>query len=260
MTRGSGRARAISSFLLFSCCLVVFLTLSLTTEARAADLASASLQQPRAEAGEHQVRAEAGKPSREAAGEDETAEFRHSASVKFLAKITGLSLEHAYWLSVVVNFAVIAGLIFWFSRKYLPGMFRSRTAFIQKAMQEARLASEEAKQRLAGIEARLSRLDAEIGQMRAVAEKDARAEEARIQAAAAEDARKVVESVGQEIAAAARAARRELTEYAADLAVSLAKKQIQVAPAADQVLVRDFAQQLAATQPNGAEPSGKGRQ
>ena len=83
-------------------------------------------------------------------------------------------------------------------------MFRDRTASIQQAMQEARQASEEANRRLAEIEARLSRLDAEIGGMREAAEKEAAAEEVRIKAAAAEDARKIVESAEQEIAAAAK--------------------------------------------------------
>ena len=38
---------------------------------------------------------------------------------------------------MVLNFAVIAGVIIWAGRKYLPGMFRDRTTAIQKAMQEA---------------------------------------------------------------------------------------------------------------------------
>ncbi len=185
------------------------------------------------------------KESREAAGEDEQAQFKHSASVQLVARLTGLSLEHAYWLCVLLNFAVIAGTIFYFSKKNLPGVFRGRTAFIQKAMQEARQASEEANHRLAEIEVRLSRLDAEIGGMREAAAKEAAAEEARIKAAAAEDARKIVESAEQEIAAAAKSARRELTAYAANLAVSLAAKQIKVDAATDQALVRSFAKELA---------------
>jgi F-type H+-transporting ATPase subunit b len=184
------------------------------------------------------------KETPEAAGESDEAQFKQSASVKFVAKLTGLSLQQAYWLSVLVNFGVVAGLICWFSKKKLPDMFRSRTAFIQKAMEEARQASEEANRRLADIESRLSRLGVEIGEMRAAAEKEAAAEEARIKAAAAEDARKIVESAEQEIAAAAKSARRELTAYTADLAVSLATKQIKVESATDQGLVRSFAQQL----------------
>jgi F-type H+-transporting ATPase subunit b len=180
----------------------------------------------------------------EAASEDEQAEFKHSASVQLIARLTGLSLEHAYWLATTINFAVIAGLIAWFSKKNLPAIFRNRTASIQKAMQEARRASEDANRRLSDIESRLARLDTEINEMRAGAEKEAAAEEERIKAAAAEDARKIVQSAEQEIAAAAKLARRELTAYAADLAVSLARRQIKVDPDTDQVLVRSFAQEL----------------
>ena len=101
---------------------------------------------------EHSANAASGelaKESREAAGEDEQAQFKHSASVQMVAKLTGLSLDHAYWLCVVLNFAVVAGAVVYFSKKNLPGMFRNRTASIQKAMQEARKASEEANRRLA---------------------------------------------------------------------------------------------------------------
>jgi len=177
-------------------------------------------------------------------GEEETAQFKHSASVKLLSRITGLSLEGAYWLAVVLNFAIVAGVIVWASRKNLPAIFRSRTASIQKSIEEARRASEDANQRLAQIESRLGRLGDEIAQMRATSEKEAAAEEDRIKASAVEDAKRIVESAEQEIAAAAKAARRELTSYAADLAVTLATKQIHVDASTDQALVRRFANQL----------------
>jgi F-type H+-transporting ATPase subunit b len=189
---------------------------------------------------------ELARDSREAAGEDENAQFKHSATVQMVARITGLSLQNAYWLCLIFNFAVVAGLIVWVSKKNLPGLFRNRTAQIQQAMEEARRASADANQRLADIGARLSKLDAEIAAMRAAAEKEAVAEEGRIKAAAEEDARKIIQAAEQEIAAAAKTARRELKAYAASLAVSLAAKQIRVDAAADQALVRDFAAQLAA--------------
>ena len=194
--------------------------------------------------------------SNEAAGEgeDEMAEFKQSASVRMIGRLTGLNLQQSYWLSVLLNFVVIAAVIAWAGRKYLPGMFRDRSAAIQKAMQEAQMASEEARRRLADIESRLMKLDVEIGRMRDAAEKEGEAEEARIQAAAEEDARKIVASAEQEIAAAAKAARRQLTAYAADLAVALARKQIHVDSATDQALVRNFASQLGA-----ADDSGKDR-
>jgi F-type H+-transporting ATPase subunit b len=194
--------------------------------------------------------------SNEAAGEgeDEMGEFKKSASVRAIARVTGLNLQQSYWLSVVLNFLVIAAVIVWAGRKYLPGIFRDRSAAIQKAMQEAQKASEEARRRLAEIESRLMRLDGEIGMMRNAAEKEGAAEEARIQAAAEEDARKIVASAEQEIAATVKAARRQLTAFAADLAVGLARKQIHVDVTTDQALVRDFAGQLGVV-----DDSGKGR-
>jgi F-type H+-transporting ATPase subunit b len=187
------------------------------------------------------------KEAHEAAAEaEEQAQFKHSWMVQWVSSLTGLSLDNAYWLCVVLNFAIVAGAVGYFSTKSLPGMFRNRTASIQKAMQEARKASEDANRRLGEIETRLSRLDTEIGAMRASAEKEAAAEEARIKAAAEEDGRKIVESAEQEIAAAAKLARRELTNYAANLAVALAAKQIKVDPATDQALVQDFARELSA--------------
>src|ERR1700722_15371985 len=192
--------------------------------------------------------------TREAAGEekDETEEFKQSAPVRWIAEHTGLSLQHAYWLCVLLNFAVIGIALLQVGRKHLPGLFRDRSASIQRAMQDAQKASEEARRKLAEIESRLMKLDVEIGMMRDSAEKEAVAEEARIKAAAEEDARKMLESAQQEIAAAAKAARRELTAYAADLAVGLAQKQIHVDAATDQALVRGFAGQM------DAAPRGPG--
>ncbi|MBZ5685068.1 MAG: ATP synthase F0 subunit B [Acidobacteriia bacterium] len=193
--------------------------------------------------------------SREAAGQekDEMEEFKHSASVQAIHRLTGLSVQQSYWACFVFNFLVIAALIVWAGRKFLPGIFRDRTAAIQKAMQEAQKASEEARRRLAEIESRLQKLDVEIGMMRNAAEKEGEAEEARIKAAAEEDAHKIVAMAEQEIVAAVKAARRQLTAHAADLAVGLAQKQIHVDTATDQALVRNFAGQLG----SASESSGK---
>jgi F-type H+-transporting ATPase subunit b len=198
--------------------------------------------------------------AREAAGEEnnEIDQFKKSGSVQLVARLTGLSPSNAYLFSVVLNFVVVAAVIVWAGRKYLPGMFRARTAAIQKAMQEAQKAGEEARRRLAEIESRLMKLDVQIGMMRDSAEREAAAEEARIHAAAEQEARKIVEAAKQEIGAATKAARRELTAYAADLAVGLAQKQIRVDAATDQALIRNFAGQLGvAGQSSSAARSGK---
>jgi F-type H+-transporting ATPase subunit b len=193
----------------------------------------------------------AGKDKKEES--DEMEQFKHSSSVQAIHRLTGLSVQQSYWASVVLNFAAIAALIIWAGRKFLPGIFRDRTAAIQKAMQEAQKASEEARRKLAEIETRLQKLDVEIGMMRDVAEREGAAEAARLKAATEEDARKIVAGAEQEIEAAGNAARRQLTAHAADLAVGLAQKQIQVDAATDQALVRNFVGQL-----GSAKGSGKG--
>lgn len=186
----------------------------------------------------------AGQLAKETNEVDSNEHLKKSTSVEWIARHTGLSVEGAYWLSVVLNFAVIFVAFFWAARKFLPGWFRDRTTSIQKSIEEARRASEDANRRLAEIELRLSKLDDEINRMKAAGEKDVAEEEARIQAAAEADGRKIVEAAEQEIAAAAKTARRDLTAYAADLAVALAKRQIHVDGSTDERLVRSFAEGL----------------
>lgn len=167
-------------------------------------------------------------------------EGKESAGVQKLAKLTGLTAGQVYWISVLLNFGIVAFAIFYFSKKKLPGAFRDRTSLIQKGMEEARKASEDARKRLTDVEGRLSRLDMEIAQMRSDAEEMGRAEEKRILAEGEAERRRIVAAAEQEIGAAAGSARRELKAYAAELAVDLAMKKIRVEKGADQELVREF--------------------
>lgn len=187
--------------------------------------------------------AEVAEESREAAGEEGT-EFKQSASVRWVARVAGISPLAAYWILVALNFVIIAVLLWLLLRTKLPQIFRERSVSIRKALDEARKASAEAQQRLAAIETRLSRLDADIAAMRATAEQESRAEEERIRAAAEQDRQKVVAAAEQEIAAAAGLARRELKAYVAELAVTLAEKRIQVDSSTDEELVRSFVEEL----------------
>ena len=182
--------------------------------------------------------------SNEASGGEENAEFKESPSVQALARWFGLKPKTMYEVLLVVNFLIIAFLIYWVAKARVPEAFRARTREIQKNLEEARRASEEANRRLAEIEERLARLDTEIGGLRATAEADAGAEEQRIRALAEADKRKIVESAEQEIEAAAGQARRDLKAYTAELAVALAEKRMKVDPDTDQALVRSFVDQL----------------
>ena len=176
--------------------------------------------------------------------EEENENLKHSPSVQWVAKKTGLTAHQVHVMMFFVNFLIIVFLAYWFTRKSVPAALRSRSESIQKALEEGRAASADANRRLAEIEARLSKLDTEIASMQAQSEKEAASEEARIKQAAEDDIRKVVQAAEQEIASAAKQARRELATHTADLAVALARKQISVDSATDQLLVRNFAGKL----------------
>jgi F-type H+-transporting ATPase subunit b len=184
--------------------------------------------------------------------EDEEAAFKYSAAVRGISKITHLSLVGAYWLCVLINFAVIAVLIVWALKSNLPAMFRGRTQEIQRGMEEARRASEEAKHHLQEIEARLSRMNVDISEMQKHAENESKAEEVRLRASIEEEKHKIVESAQHEVDQATSAARRELQKYAVGLAIAMAEKGIRVDDEEDKLLVEDFSEQLTSqTRRNG---------
>ncbi|MGA7687314.1 MAG: ATP synthase F0 subunit B [Terriglobales bacterium] len=221
---------------------------------------SATEKPAQAASREHQptsIAGELAKETRESEGEqEEHADLKHSTMVQKLAKLTGLSVHGAHILALVINFAIIAIALIWAIRKNMPGVFRKRNQTIQKALEEARKASAEAGQRLSDIEARLRQMDVEIGRMQASAEKEAEGEEVRSKKAAEEELRKVIQAAEQEIAAAAKQVRRELSAHTADLALALARKQINVDSNTDQVLVRNFAAKLA--EPGKPSPRNDG--
>lgn len=222
--------------------LIFFLALAVGT-ALAPQWARMHAQEPQktSAAASEQDREHAQESAKEAGPEDA---LRNSPAVKWIARTTGMSNDNAYWLCVLLNFAVVAFLVFYFLRKKLPGFFQARNESIRARIDEARKTSEEARRRLQDVEGRLSRLDVEIAAMRQEADDNAHAEEKRIMAEAENERRRIVATAEQEIAAAANNARRELKAYAAELAVDLAEKKIRVGQDADRELVREFTTQL----------------
>ena len=211
---------------------------------------------------EHQptsIGGELAKETRVAEGEEEEehSDLKHSTMVQKIAKLTGMSVHGAHLLALILNFAIIVALLAWALGKSVPGIMRSRNDSISKALDEARAASQDASQRLADIENRLKQMDSEIAKMQASAEKDAEGEEARIKRAAEDDLKKIIQSAEQEIAAAAKQVRRDLSAHTADLALALARKQINVDVNTDQVLVRNFAARLA--EPGKPQGNGGGK-
>jgi F-type H+-transporting ATPase subunit b len=176
--------------------------------------------------------------------EDENDAYRHSATVKAIGAKLGLDAEQAATAFTVANFVILAVLVGWFLLKTLPKTFRSRNEAIQKHLVEARTASQEASTRLSSVEARLGKLDEQIAALRAQAEKDSVLDEQRIKASVEEEKQKILTAAEQDIAAATANARRQIQQYAADLAIEQAAKKLVVTAETDRLLVQDFARRL----------------
>ncbi len=184
-------------------------------------------------------------PEKNPQPEDENEAFRHSASVRAIGAKLGLNPEQAATAFAVLNFLVFAILVGWFILKTLPKVFRDRTSAIQKDLVQARSATEEASARLSNVEARLAKLDEQIAEMRAQAEKAAALDEQRIKASVEEEKKKILAAAEQEIASATTEAHRMLKQYAADLAIEQAARKLSISAETDRLLVQDFARRLA---------------
>ena len=237
-------ARAMLLCLAF---LLIFATANAQEHAPAAAQPEAQTQQQQSENPNSVIGGELAKESREAeasAEHEENAQFKYSPTVKWVANHLGMDPHAAYFVSLIINFGILALFFYILLRGKVPAMFRARSEGIHKAIREAQAASAEATSRLNQIESRLSKLDGEIAGIRAEAEKQARAEEQRIRASAEEDKHRVVEGAKSEIDSIARNARRDLKSYAASLAVDIASKRIHVDGHSDEALVREFVDQL----------------
>ena len=230
----------------FSFCLLILFCL-----ASALSLPARALQAAPADPG---PAAKSVQPAAEAT-EQETGEdvYRHSASVKLIGRWLHLDIETAARLFEYLNFAILAGAVLFALLKYLPKTFRAQREDIQHRLVEARTATEQANQRLAAIEQRLSRLDEEVAAISKQAEKDSVDDEARIRASIETERHRIMEAVSRDIAAASSSAQRDLKRFVAGLAVDRAAQRIALTEDDDRALVQEFSRSLSQQIRNGGK-------
>ena len=175
---------------------------------------------------------------------DENDEYLHSPAVRALGAKLGMNAEQAATAFTVANFLVLAVLVGWLLVKTLPKTFRDRNTAIQRHLVNARTVTEEAHARLSSVEDRLSKLDDQIAAIRAQAEKDSALDEERIKAGVEEEKRKILTAADQEITAATALARRQIQQYAAELAIDQAAHKLVVTAETDRLIVQSFARRL----------------
>ena len=188
---------------------------------------------------------EAQSPAKDEQEQDENDAYRKSPMVEKLGGMMGMNKDQAATAFEVFNFALLATALGYALAKFLPKAIRNRNTAIQKHLVDARTATEEARIRLSGVEARLAKLDGEIAGMRSQAEQDTAKEEQRVKSNLEEETKKILASAEQEIAAATLHARKLLQQQAAELAIEQAARKLVVTAETDRLLVQHFAQQLA---------------
>jgi F-type H+-transporting ATPase subunit b len=172
--------------------------------------------------------------------EQDKAFLQNGPIVKSTAKALKMPVATVAVIYEFINFAIIALAIGIPLFRFLPRHLRNRGQKLREDIESARKTTEDANARLSAVEARLSSIGDEIEKFRAEVERESQADEARIKSTLKEESERILSAAEQEIAAAAAQARRGLRNFAADLAVGQAAKQIVLTPETDRALIAEF--------------------
>jgi F-type H+-transporting ATPase subunit b len=145
-----------------------------------------------------------------------------------------------------IHFLIVAVVLVWLFKKVLPPIFRRKADIISEAIAKATAAKAEAERQLKEAAVKLTRLEQEVAEFRAAAQKEAQTELERLRKLTQLDVEKTGLAAKAEIDAAERAARVELKALAARLAVDGAESVVakQMTPALQDALMRGFVQSL----------------
>ena len=125
-----------------------------------------------------------------------------------------------------INFVLLAAGLGYLIGTHAPGVFRARTASIQKDITEAQAAKKDAEARAAAVDARVQALGAEMNKLREQSKAEMQQEGDRIRQETARMIAHLEAQASGEIEAAGKVAKRDLKEYSAKLALELAEQRI----------------------------------
>ena len=178
-------------------------------------------------------------PAQPGAAHEPTAGEEHAA-----AEAHGSSLAALLWPTI--NFAILAGGLWWFLKDPVSTYLRDRHTSIRKDLVEAAAMKTSAQAQLDELDRKMKALPGEIDALRARGAEEIVAEEQRIAAQAAAERDRLLEQTRREIDVQLRLAKRDLVEHAATLSVQLAgdRLQQQMTPDDQQRLVNRYLDQV----------------
>jgi len=121
-----------------------------------------------------------------------------------------------------LNFLIVFGGAGYLIAKHGGAFFRANAKAIAASIHEATAAKAEAERELREAEAKISRLDREIAELKETARGNWAAESERLRASGLAEIQKIKQAAASELAASARAAQQRLREIAASMAVQSA--------------------------------------
>jgi F-type H+-transporting ATPase subunit b len=150
----------------------------------------------------------------------------------------------------VVNFIILAGVLYYFLKTPLLDYLRDRRTSIRKDLDEAAELKRTAEAQLAEIDRKVKALPGELAALKQRGQEDIASEEQRIAAEAAAERDRLLEQARLEIQYQVRIAKREILEHAADVAVAMASERLKqsMTPADHDRLVDTYLDQLKPTE------------
>lgn len=130
------------------------------------------------------------------------------------------------WLLKTLNMIVFLGLLVWLVRKPVGEAFRARSESIRGAAREAQERRQKADSLAADIQARLTQIEQEVAAIHERAEAEGERQKRELIAAAEAEAQKILASARTEVDNRLKHARKELTEFAGQLASERAEQLI----------------------------------
>ncbi len=181
-----------------------------------------------------------GQPAAAKSDDDGDAAFLHSPVVQSVARMLHLKLDTTVAILLGINFAIIFFAVVIPLKRTMPKILHKRSQTLSQDLTTARQATADAQARMSAVEAKLAGLGEEIKKFSAQVEQESVEEEKRIKAALVEESARIVTAAEQEIEVAMTQAKRGLRNFAADLAIGQAEKQIKLTPETDRALIAEF--------------------
>jgi F-type H+-transporting ATPase subunit b len=179
-----------------------------------------------------------------------TASFLACAAPAWAAETEHAAASWSALFWPVVNFVILAGVLYYFLKTPTVTYFTDRHAGIRKDLKEAAALKSSADAQLAEIDRRVKALPGELAALKARGAEDIASEEARIAREAAAERDRLLEQARLEIEFQVRIAKREILEHAADVAVAMAADRIRTTMTPDDQnrLVDVYLEQLKPTE------------